>query len=290
MASPVVAHLADRGGMSKSKVCVTGPASLDAWIQVAGPVRQSAPDYDLQVMGQRPRGPDAHHIERAARHGSCGWRATGPDRVLVHGEHDHDHCGPPLAAFLPTWVPVGHVEGGALRTYQRYAPLAGGDEPQDRRRDQRPSISRRTERQPQTNLLKGGGFDPAGGACPRATPSIDALLTVVERIEKDGALRQRLDRQVRLSRRPQRRRRLILGGPGHRRENFGGRFSRRSATALADSRDARGRRESSTRCILQPQCARAGGGRLLAKPPTACISSKPPRIPALRLSDESARP
>jgi UDP-N-acetylglucosamine 2-epimerase (non-hydrolysing) len=130
-----------------------------------------------------------------------------------------------LAAFYHM-VPVAHVEAG-LRTYQRYAPW-----PEEMNRKIADAISdlyfAPTERS-RDNLLK-EGVEPAAIHITGNTV-IDALLQVVDRIEKDSALRQRLDRQFDYLAGHNERRLILV--TGHRRENFGDGFEA-ICHALAD--------------------------------------------------------
>lgn len=206
--APVVRALAAEAGV-EARVCVTGQhrEMLD---QVLG-LFEIFPEYDLNVMR---RGQDLVHITSAVMAGvSDVVKDFLPHRVLVHGDTTTAMAAT-LAAFYHR-VSVGHVEAG-LRTGdlarpfpeemnrcvvdvmadQQYAPTAGAKD----------------------NLLRSGSLPER--IFVTGNTVIDALLMVVERIERDSDLKRRLENQfefVDFSRR------LILV-TGHRRESFGRSF------------------------------------------------------------------
>jgi UDP-N-acetylglucosamine 2-epimerase (non-hydrolysing) len=217
--APVVAHLADAEDI-ESKVCVTGQhrSMLDQVLDLFS----IAPDFDLSVMAN---GQSLTHITSSVLQGMDHVMASyRPDRVLVHGDTTTTMAAS-LAAFYHM-VPVAHVEAG-LRTYQRYAPW-----PEEMNRKIADAISdlyfAPTERS-RDNLLK-EGVEPAAIHITGNTV-IDALLQVVDRIEKDSALRQMLDRQFDYLAGHNERRLILV--TGHRRENFGDGFEA-ICHALAD--------------------------------------------------------
>lgn len=217
--APVVAHLADAEDV-ESKVCVTGQhrSMLDQVLDLFS----IAPDFDLSVMAN---GQSLTHITSSVLQGMDHVMASyRPDRVLVHGDTTTTMAAS-LAAFYHM-VPVAHVEAG-LRTYQRYAPW-----PEEMNRKIADAISdlyfAPTERS-RDNLLK-EGVDPAVVHITGNTV-IDALLQVVERIEKDSGLRQKLDKQFGYLASHNERRLILV--TGHRRENFGEGFEA-ICRALAD--------------------------------------------------------
>lgn len=133
-----------------------------------------------------------------------------PDLVLVHGD-----TSTTLATALACYyarVPVGHVEAG-LRTGNLYAPWP--EEANRRLTAPLAALHFAPTARAQTNL-HAEGIDPASVHVTGNTV-IDALLQVVDRIEKDATLEALLE-----SRFPflDRARKLILV-TGHRRENFG---------------------------------------------------------------------
>lgn len=133
-----------------------------------------------------------------------------PDLVLVHGDTTTTMAAA-LAAYYCR-VPVGHVEAG-LRTHDKGAPF-----PEEMNRSLAgtladlhfvPTPSARE------NLLREGVADRA--IHQTGNTVIDALLSVVERLETDQVLAVRLEREFSFL---DRQKRLVLV-TGHRRENFG---------------------------------------------------------------------
>jgi UDP-N-acetylglucosamine 2-epimerase len=217
--APVVAHLADVEDI-ESKVCVTGQhrSMLDQVLTLF----DITPDYDLAVMAN---GQSLTHITSSVLQGMDHVMASyKPDRVLVHGDTTTTMAAS-LAAFYHM-IPVAHVEAG-LRTYQRYAPW-----PEEMNRKIADAISdlyfAPTERS-RDNLLKEGVA--ADAVHVTGNTVIDALLQIVERIEKDEALRATLDRQFDYLAGHNERRLILV--TGHRRENFGDGFEA-ICHALAD--------------------------------------------------------
>jgi len=169
------------------------------------------PDEDLDVMqpGQTLPGLFARILtgmnEVIARH--------APDIVLVHGDTSTT-LATALAAFYNK-VKVGHVEAG-LRTGDIWAPW-----PEEANRCLTAPLTSLhfapTERS-HANLAKEGvaleSIEVTGNTV------IDALLEVVERIQRDPALSQHLDQQFPFL---DQSRRMVLV-TGHRRENFGDGF------------------------------------------------------------------
>lgn len=180
---------------------------LDQVLELFGIV----PDEDLDVMqpGQTLPGLFARILtgmnEVIARH--------APDIVLVHGDTSTT-LATALAAFYNK-VKVGHVEAG-LRTGDIWAPW-----PEEANRCLTAPLTSLhfapTERS-HANLAKEGvaleSIEVTGNTV------IDALLEVVERIQRDPALSQHLDQQFPFL---DQSRRMVLV-TGHRRENFGDGF------------------------------------------------------------------
>lgn len=178
------------------------------------------PDYDLDIMSP---GQDLTDVTCRILTGMRSVLAQAkPDVVLVHGDTSTSTAAA-LAAFY-AHIPVGHVEAG-LRTGDIYSPW-----PEEMNR----SITGRiatyhfapTE-QARQNLLR-ENVDPSHIYVTGNTV-IDALHTVVQRINADSSLYESLDRQLAALGYDPRRldtpegRRLVLV-TGHRRENFGDGF------------------------------------------------------------------
>lgn len=203
--APVVKALEHIKGI-ESKTCVTAQhrQMLD---QVLG-LFDIAPDFDLNLM--KP-GQDLADITSGVLFGMRPllrqWR---PDIVLVHGDTTTTFAAS-LAAFYEK-ISVGHIEAG-LRTGKRYSPW-----PEE--------LNRRL-----TSVLTTLHFAPTSSACenlvsegvPReniyltGNTVIDALLQVVQRINKDKTLQQIFNQQFNYLSDDKK---LILV-TGHRRESFG---------------------------------------------------------------------
>ncbi|MBK5944775.1 UDP-N-acetylglucosamine 2-epimerase (non-hydrolyzing) [Halorhodospira halophila] len=188
------------------KVCVTGQhrEMLDQVLALFG----IAPDHDLGVM--KP-GQDLTGVTTEILAGLRGvLEEEAPDFVLVHGDTTTTFAAS-LAAYYQQ-IPVGHVEAG-LRTGNRYAPwpeemnrrLTGAlaelhFAPTDRARD---------------NLLREG--IAAEQIAVTGNTVVDALLTVVGRLEQEPQLRADAEQQFDFLD-PSRR---LIVVTGHRRESFG---------------------------------------------------------------------
>ena len=188
------------------KVCVTGQhrEMLDQVLALFG----IAPDHDLGVM--KP-GQDLTGVTTQILKGLRNvLEQEAPDFVLVHGDTTTTFAAS-LAAYYQQ-IPVGHVEAG-LRTGNRYAPwpeemnrrLTGAladlhFAPTDRARD---------------NLLREG--IAAEQIAVTGNTVVDALLTVVGRLEQEPQLRAEAEQQFDFLD-PSRR---LIVVTGHRRESFG---------------------------------------------------------------------
>lgn len=215
--APVVQGFQKCAGF-ETVVCVTAQhrAMLDQVLQVFG----IKPDHDLNLM--KP-GQDLYDI-------TCGILAglkqvlidVKPDLVLVHGDTSTTLAAS-LAAFYAR-IPVGHVEAG-LRTGNKFSPF-----PEEINRKVTGAIAdlhfAPTE-MAKANLLR-EGVD-AASIFVTGNTVIDALLSVVPRLEKDAANIAELNQQFAFL---DRAKRLILV-TGHRRENFGDGFEN-ICNALAD--------------------------------------------------------
>ena len=215
--APVVQGFQKCAGF-ETVVCVTAQhrAMLDQVLQVFG----IKPDHDLNLM--KP-GQDLYDITSGILAGLKQVLIdVKPDLVLVHGDTSTTLAAS-LAAFYAR-IPVGHVEAG-LRTGNKFSPF-----PEEINRKVTGAIAdlhfAPTE-MAKANLLR-EGVD-AASIFVTGNTVIDALLSVVPRLEKDAANIAELDQQFAFL---DRAKRLILV-TGHRRENFGDGFEN-ICNALAD--------------------------------------------------------
>lgn len=186
---------------------------------------QIAPNYDLNLMR---RGQTLEEVTAGALRGlGAILDETKPDLVLVHGD-----TATTLSASLSAYykrIPVGHVEAG-LRTGDIYSPW-----PEEVNRKVAGIIASLhfapTEKSA-LNLRAEGV--PAAQIVITGNTVIDALLTAVDKLDKDPQYSARLDERFRLDRT----KKLILV-TGHRRESFGGGFDRicDAITSLAQRQD-----------------------------------------------------
>lgn len=176
------------------------------------------PEYDLNVM--KP-GQGLTEITAAVLAGlKPVLEEYAPDLLLVHGDTTTT-LSASLAAYYQQ-IPVGHVEAG-LRTGNIYSPW-----PEEINRKVTGTIARLhfapTERA--ASNLKSEAV-PAERISITGNTVIDALLEVVERLEKDPQQSAAFDLEFGVD--PTKRLILVTG---HRRESFGGGFER-ICTALA---------------------------------------------------------
>lgn len=206
--APVVRALSQSLGVD-SKVCVTAQhrEMLDQVLNLF----EIVPDFDLNIM--RPK-QDLTDVTTSVLIGMRdvlrGWR---PDYVLVHGDTTTSFAAS-LAAYFEK-INVAHVEAG-LRTGNIYSPW-----PEELNRKLTGSISRlhfAPTEAAKHNLLR-EGVSPSDIVVTGNTV-IDALLTVVARLEADVSLRSSLD--DRFGQLDPTRRLIVV--TGHRRENFGAGF------------------------------------------------------------------
>lgn len=170
------------------------------------------PDYDLNVM--KP-GQGLTEITAAVLAGlKPVLEEYAPDLLLVHGDTTTT-LSASLAAYYQQ-IPVGHVEAG-LRTGNIYSPW-----PEEINRKVTGSIARLhfapTEKA--ASNLKSEGVEKDQISITGNTV-IDALLEVVERLEKDQKQSAAFDSEFGID--PTKRLILVTG---HRRESFGGGFER----------------------------------------------------------------
>ena len=130
--APLVRAL-EQGEHTESIVCVTAQhrQMLDQVLEIF----QITPDYDLDIM--EPRQTLATITEKSLHGLDTVLEEAKPDIVLVHGDTSTTFAGA-LAAFYHK-IPVGHVEAG-LRTFDKYSPFPGGNEPQAGRADCQPAF------------------------------------------------------------------------------------------------------------------------------------------------------
>ena len=204
--APLVKSLQAYAPALETVVCVTAQhrEMLDQVLQLFN----IFPEHDLNIM--KP-GQDLFDI-------TCGilsglkpiLQAERPDLVLVHGDTTTT-----LAASLASYyagIPVGHVEAG-LRTGNKHAPF-----PEEINRQLTGTIADvhfAPTDAARVNLLREG----VRQECIHVTGNtvIDALLSVVERLQYDESLRTELERRFAFL---DASKRLILV-TGHRRESFG---------------------------------------------------------------------
>ena len=194
-----------------SKVCVTGQhrQMLDQVLDLF----ELKPDFDLSVM--KP-GQDLTEVTTAILTGMKEVLANcKPDIVLVHGDTATTFAAS-FAAYYQQ-IPVAHVEAG-LRTGNIYSPW-----PEEANRKLTGALATLhfapTENS-KANLLR-EGVDP-NSIHVTGNTVIDALLEVIERLDKDAELSKQAAAPTAFL---NRNRKLILV-TGHRRESFGGGFER----------------------------------------------------------------
>ena len=204
--APVVKELQRQGGLFSCRVCVTAQhrQMLDQVLDLF----DIEPDHDLNIMKS---GQSLFDVTCSVLAGVGEvLQKERPDLVLVHGDTTTTMAAA-LAAYYCR-IPVGHVEAG-LRTHDKFAPF-----PEEMNRSLAGVLADLhfvpTARAMQ-NLLSEGVPDHA--IFETGNTVIDALLSVVGRLDSQPQLRVQLDRQFDFL---DPARRLILV-TGHRRENFG---------------------------------------------------------------------
>lgn len=191
------------------RICVTAQHRdmLDQVLRVFN----ISPDYDLNLM--QPNQNLADLTARATQGIDDYLRVEKPDLMLVQGDTTTVFCAA-LAAFYNR-IPVGHVEAG-LRTHNLYSPW-----PEEANRvitSHLASVHFAPTALSRKNLLDESV--PEDTIHVTGNTVIDALLSVADRLDVDGTLREECNRQfdfLDLTKR------LILV-TGHRRENFGSGF------------------------------------------------------------------
>jgi len=204
--APIVKELGKHRDSFTNLVCVTAQhrEMLD---QVLG-LFDITPDFDLDVM--RP-GQDLFDISCNVLQGlKPVLERESPDLVLVHGD-----TTTAMAASLAAYycrIPVGHVEAG-LRTFNRFSPFP--EEMNRKIADTLADLHFAPTEAARANLLAEGLAESS--ICVTGNTVIDALLTVVGKLQEDDRLKTMLDE--RFSFLDQKKRLLLV--TGHRRENFG---------------------------------------------------------------------
>lgn len=207
--APVVKALEAAVGI-ESQVVVTAQhrEMLDQVLELF----QIAPNYDLNLM--RP-GQTLEEVTAGALQGlGTILDETKPDIVLVHGDTTTT-LSASLAAYYKR-IPVGHVEAG-LRTGNIYSPWP--EEVNRKVAGVIASLHFAPTEKSALNLRAEGV--PAAQVVITGNTVIDALLTVVDKLDNDLQYSAGLDELFKLDRT----KKLILV-TGHRRESFGGGFDR----------------------------------------------------------------
>ena len=209
--APVVKQLISMPNYFETKVCVTGQhrQMLDQVLDLF----EIKPDFDLAIM--KP-GQDLTSVTVAILSGlNHLFQNEKPDVVLVHGDTATTFAAT-LAAYYHK-IPVAHVEAG-LRTGDIYSPW-----PEEANRKLTGALAQlhfAPTSVSRENLLREGCSDAL--IFVTGNTVIDALLTVVRKLESDSQLLNKFDRQFGFL---DSNCRLVLV-TGHRRESFGGGFER----------------------------------------------------------------
>lgn len=214
--APLVKKLQVEKDSFETIVCVTGQhrEMLDQVLEIF----EITPDYDLNIMR---KGQDLYDVTSRVLTGMRDVLTEAkPDIVLVHGDTTTSTAAA-LAAFYQQ-IPVGHVEAG-LRTHNIYSPWP---EEMNRQLTGRIATYHFSPTQlSRTNLLQ----ENVGEEKIHVTGNtvIDALYWVIDKMQKNAALREKTEQQVAEAgydvKRLSDNRRLVLI-TGHRRENFGDGF------------------------------------------------------------------
>ncbi len=216
--APLVKALQERPEEFKTVVAVTGQhrQMLDQVLNLF----EITPDFDLNIMKQ---GQDLTDVTCRILTGMRDvLKENRPDIVLVHGDTSTSTAAA-LSAFYEQ-IPVGHVEAG-LRTGDIYSPWP---EEMNRRITGRiATLHFAPTTKSRDNLRAENVADD--DITVTGNTVIDALHTVVDKIDSDPALAESLDELMRNAGYDPARlrdgsgRRLVLM-TGHRRENFGDGF------------------------------------------------------------------
>lgn len=214
--APLVKEFQKYPDTFQTTVCVTGQhrEMLDQVLHIFG-IR---PDYDLNIM---KHGQDLYDVTARVLTGMRDvLKKVCPDIVLVHGDTTTSTAAA-LAAFYQQ-IPVGHVEAG-LRTHNIHSPW-----PEEMNRQITGRIA--THHFAPTPLSRRNLLNEGVGEntiIVTGNTVIDALYTVVERINNDTVLNTQLQELLKRAGYDTGR---LTGGKklvlitGHRRENFGDGF------------------------------------------------------------------
>lgn len=211
--APLVNEFRKNSDKIKTLVCVTGQhrEMLDQVLHIF----DIQPDYDLNIMKQ---GQDLYDVTARVLFGMRAvLKETKPDIVLVHGDTTTSTAAA-LAAFYQQ-IAVGHVEAG-LRTYDIYSPW-----PEEMNRQITGRIATfhfAPTALSKQNLLRENVKEEQ--IVVTGNTVIDALHTVVDKINRDKTLRAKLDDSLAqigydVNRLSNGKKMILI--TGHRRENFG---------------------------------------------------------------------
>lgn len=204
--APIIMELEKHPDVFRSVICVTAQhrQMLDQVLNLF----EIYPNYDLDIM--KP-GQNLFDITCSVLQGvKPVLEKEKPDVVLVHGDTTTTMAAS-LAAYYSR-IPVGHVEAG-LRTYNKYSPF-----PEELNRKLTGTLAdlhfAPTEIAKQNLLREGVAVETVHVT---GNTVVDALLTVVNRINNDPVVLRQMEQQFSFL---DPARQLILV-TGHRRENFG---------------------------------------------------------------------
>ena len=208
--APLALRLANDSDF-EARVCVTAQhrQMLDQVLELF----RLTPDYDLDLMSP------GQTLAKLTSAILCGVERVildfKPDVVLVHGDTSTTFASSVASYYLQ--VPIGHVEAG-LRTGNLLSPWP--EEGNRKLTGALASLHFAPTATARDNLLAEGV--PETAITITGNTVIDALLSVVECIERDGSLLARLESQFSFLC-PEKRLVLVTG---HRRESFGQGFER----------------------------------------------------------------
>ncbi|EXR32045.1 non-hydrolyzing UDP-N-acetylglucosamine 2-epimerase [Acinetobacter sp. 1179249] len=207
--APLVKEFQKNINSFETKVCVTAQhrQMLDQVLEIF----DIKPDYDLNIM--KP-GQDLYDITSNVLIGMKSvLNDFEPDVVLVHGDTTTT-LSASLAAFYAK-IKVGHVEAG-LRTNDIYSPW-----PEEGNRQLTGILANyhfAPTQQSEENLLKEGKKQQ--DIYVTGNTVIDALMYVLQRIESQPTLKEKIKSKISEQYQLDQKRKIILV-TGHRRENFG---------------------------------------------------------------------
>ncbi|EKK08902.1 UDP-N-acetylglucosamine 2-epimerase [Acinetobacter baumannii Naval-72] len=207
--APLVKEFQKDTNNFETKVCVTAQhrQMLDQVLEIF----DIKPDYDLNIMKPEQ---DLYDITSNVLIGMKSvLNDFEPDVVLVHGDTTTT-LSASLAAFYAK-IKVGHVEAG-LRTNDIYSPW-----PEEGNRQLTGILANyhfAPTQQSEENLLKEGKKQQ--DIYVTGNTVIDALMYVLQRIENQPTLKEKIKSKISKQYQLDEERKIILV-TGHRRENFG---------------------------------------------------------------------